>query len=442
MTRLSPSIKLLGVGALAIVLAPVLAQSSVSNSGQDRLAELKHFEARMVVKRAEAAALPDTDASKTARMQLLGGPLEQLGLARTYVGDVQGGLDALDERAAILRGRGESRPEDRTRAAAASAEDAIAAIVREARQRRIVIINESHHVPMHRAFTMALARELRKVGYTYFAAETFSNNKLMQAPASGTASAGVLLPVMHKGYVDRNTGFFTNEPVFANLLRDAARNGWKFVAYEHDPASREDEAKLPFEQRQNLREAGQARNVLDRILANDPNAKVLIHAGYGHASKTDLGKFQMMAWHLKKMSGLDPLTVDQTTMFQRVRPAAENPLYPELVRKTRGRPVVLRAANGKAEIFSTPGYDLQVTHPPYPVEPKTGRAAWLSQLAGFTPWPIPESLMPASGRRLILALRQGAPDDEVPLDVVLLIAGEKAPMLMLPAGPFELKTQD
>lgn len=158
----------------------------------------------------------------------------------------------------------------------------------------------------------------------------------------------------------------------------------------------------------------------------------------------DLGKFQMMAWHLKKLSGLDPRTVDQTTMFERGRAAAENPLYPELITKTGGKPVVLRAQNGQAEVFGTfpGGYDLQVTHPPYPVDPKTGRAAWLSQLAGFKPMRIPQTLMPASGRRLVQALRQGAADDEVPLNAVLLTAGEKAPMLMLPPGPFELKTQD
>jgi len=48
---------------------------------------------------------------------------------------------------------------------------------------------------------------------------------------------------------------------------------------------------------------------------------------------------------------------------------------------------------------------------------------------------IPEKLMPTSERRLVLALRQGSGEDEVPLDVVLLKAGGKAPMLMLPPGP-------
>ena len=165
MRRRSPSLPDAVVAALAIAfaLAPALAQSP-SRNGPNRLTELKHFEEIVLAKRGEASVLPDTDAGKRARIQLLGGPLEQLGLARTFVGDVQGGLDALDERASRLFARRESKPEDRTRVAAVVAEDAIAAIVREARQRRIVIINESHHVPMHRAFTMALARELRKVG--------------------------------------------------------------------------------------------------------------------------------------------------------------------------------------------------------------------------------------------------------------------------------------
>jgi hypothetical protein len=444
MNRSSSSINLFGAAAFAFVLGPAMAQSPAHGSGVNRLADLKHFEAQVVARRAEAAALPNTIESKKVQILLLNGPLQQLGLARTYVGDVRGGLDSFDESTALLNPKLESNAEARARAAAASAEDAISAIVREARQRQIVIINESHHVPMHRAFTMVLARELRKVGYTYFAAETFSNNQLRRHSAGENPASSIPRPVMHKGYVDRATGYYTNEPVFANLLRDAASSGWKFIAYEYEPASREEESKLPFEQRQNLREAGQARNVIDRILAKDPKAKVLIHAGYDHASKNDVGKFQMMAWHLRKMSGIDPLTVDQTTLFQRVRAEVEHPLYPEIAKKIGGKPVVLRAPNGQAEIFdkSAGGYDLQVTHPPYPIDAATGRAGWLSQLAGFAPVPIPEKLLPSSGRRLVLALPQGSREDEVPLDTVLLEAGQKAPMLMLPPGPFELKTQD
>lgn len=54
---------------------------------------------------------------------------------------------------------------------AVAAEDALQAIVREARKRQIVILNEAHHIPVHRLFAGRLAAELRKIGFAYFAAE-------------------------------------------------------------------------------------------------------------------------------------------------------------------------------------------------------------------------------------------------------------------------------
>ena len=54
----------------------------------------------------------------------------------------------------------------------AAAEDSIAAIVREARTKRVVLINETHQVPLHRAFAQRLAAELRKSGYSYLACES------------------------------------------------------------------------------------------------------------------------------------------------------------------------------------------------------------------------------------------------------------------------------
>lgn len=39
-------------------------------------------------------------------------------------------------------------------------------------QQRVVFINEAHHVPQHRAFSILLLRHLRMAGFTHFAAET------------------------------------------------------------------------------------------------------------------------------------------------------------------------------------------------------------------------------------------------------------------------------
>src|SRR5690606_30693618 len=50
---------------------------------------------------------------------------------------------------------------------------ALPAIVNLSRDLRIVMINEGHHVPMHRAFTTTVVASLRHHGFTHLGAETF-----------------------------------------------------------------------------------------------------------------------------------------------------------------------------------------------------------------------------------------------------------------------------
>lgn len=411
----------------ALALALSLAQAQVHSSrGEHLLKELTAKEATLAAARSQSAALPNTPAADRQRFGLLSGPLQLVGNARMFVGDAHGALDALDESIALGPAKTPPTPEALARIAATSPVDAISAIVGEARQRQVVILNESHHVPMHRAFAMQLARELRKLGYTHLAAETFYPK------------------MMSQGYVGYGSGYYTQDPVFANFVRDAAKDGWKFVGYEHEPADIEADNQLPPDEQRRQRESGQARNLVERILAQEPQAKIFIFVGYGHARKTTTGSVRMMADYFKEMSKIDPLSIDQTLMFAHVRAEAEHPLYPALASKGGGKSVVLRGANGAYQVFASPpgAYDMQVIHPALPIDPATGRAAWLSQLGGASPHAVPQQLMPTSGRRVVLAMRPKAAIDEVPLDVVLLEAGKKAPMLMLPSGPFELKTVD
>lgn len=74
--------------------------------------------------------------------------------------------------------------------------------------------------------------------------------------------------------------------------------------------------------------------------------------------------------------------------------------------------------------------DMQVIYPRYAFH--DGRPDWLRTLAGRSPRPVPAALLPQQGRRIVKALRVGAPQDAVPADVVLVEAGK--PVLMLPPG--------
>jgi len=51
-------------------------------------------------------------------------------------------------------------------------------------------------------------------------------------------------------------------------------------------------------------------------------------------------------------------------------------------------------------------------------------------------------LLPKQGERLVQVFAANAPDDAVPLDQVVVKAGEAAPMLMIPNIPVRFATQD
>jgi hypothetical protein len=303
--------------------------------------------------------------------------------------------------------------------ASARAEDALAAIVREARSRQIVILNEAHHVPFHRQFAARLAGELRKIGFEYLAAEAFVPD----------------MP-LHPVAVNRQMGFYVNEPMYGAFVRSAIRNGWSFVGYDHDPtgASPEDSERL--------RELGAARNLVERIFAKNPKAKVFMYVGYGHAGKQHAANkdgWKSVATLLRETLGIDPLTIEQTTMYGRGDVRVDHPLYRAAMQRfAPSVPVVLAAPEGGYVVVGTrPGsFDMQVFHPDETGHGKEGRPLWMQRQAGLAPQPVPAGLLPAQGRRLIQAFHAEDGIDAVPLDMVMVEAGKPAPALMLPEGRF------
>lgn len=203
--------------------------------------------------------------------------LQSLATARNFAGDDVGAIAAHD---AGFTGRSSATLSESERAliAESTAEDALQAIVAAAKSRQIVILNEAHHVAMNRAFAMRLARELRKLGFEYLACEGFTNAIAL------SGYTGPLPKPLEKGYPAINTGFYVRDPYFGQFLRETIQDGWKFVAYEHIESDRD----VPGIERVRRREEGQANNLIERILRNDPTAKVFIYAGYAHAAKVAL----------------------------------------------------------------------------------------------------------------------------------------------------------
>ena len=249
---------------------------------------------------------------------------------------------------------------------------------------------------MNRAFTQRLAAELRKIGYTYLACETFY-------PAASAQPR----------YVTAAHGYYVQEPAFATFVNDAIASGWTLVPYEHiQDTSVIDQAELA-----KLREAGQANNIHERIFARDPRAKVLIHVGYGH--------------------------LDKTALFAHADRTRESPAYrPLLAKFAATQPFILQRADGSTPVLLNQSrfVDMQVIFPDYGHQ--HGRPDWLVSLAGRTASPVPAALLPATGRRLVLAYDKAHGADALAVDAVLVQAGQPAPSLMLPPGEMRLETQE
>lgn len=359
---------------------------------------------------------------------------QSLGWVRSMVGDYTGAL-------AAHRGPGEARgampPVEAAKVAETvegyDAVPAIEAIVAAARDRQIVILNEAHHVSRHRAFAQLLAVRLREIGFEYLACETFS-------PFTDE--------LQKRGHVTTRDGFYTKEPLFADFVRQSLALGYIPVAYEIQGGSSKKDAS-PADSI-NERETAQAANLVKRIFAQKPKARVFIYVGYSHLKKVEATRpeepgrtVQWMAGRLKTATGIDPLTIDQVAMtdpepwtlhaavLERVFSSAGAKAPAVVLQRGGAQPghLVLGTYKGDAE--------MQVFH--RPTNYVQGRPDWLGMGGYRKPQEIPAELLPTTGRRLIKALVEGEGESAIAMDQVIVEADSKSvPVLMLPAGRFRL----
>lgn len=301
--------------------------------------------------------------------------------------------------------------------------DAIAEIVKRARRTRVVILNESHETSRGRAFGLELARALRPHGYSLLALEALSNR-------SGA-------PALRTNAVPLDAGFYTKDPVLADMIVQAIRIGYRALAYENVPEE-------GYAQSQTDREQGQAQN-LNNILSLEPKSKLLVLVGHSHVAESALpGRggvgTEWMAARLKRMSGIDPLTIDQASLSETSTNRTVRDAHGIASRGLRARSAIL-FEKGSPLVYGqySEAVDLQVVHPRTIC--MSGRPDWLTGLRR-RPKPIPRHLLPLSGRRLVQAFAKNAPSNAVPLDQVIVEAGRRPPSMMLPDQPIRYQVQD
>ncbi len=301
-------------------------------------------------------------------------------------------------------------------------EPAIEAIVRAAEGKRVVMINEAHHSPRHRAFSHQLMLALRKAGFTHFAAETFCNG-------CQTLLAG--------GAPTRQTGYYTMEPVFGDLARQAAAAGYKLVGYEMRFDQMPPTGTNPATAEAiNHRERAQAENLKAQLDA-DPAMRVLVHVGFGHLNETSPERATHLFGGRLKELGEDPLTVDQIEGTPQADAAYDSALYRAYVTRfgAPAAPVVL--VNDPAHRFSINLVDLSVIHPTQ--HEVAGRPDWLAMDGYRRPYAV--VLAPLATRSLVRAFVVGEPAGAIAMDQMLVEPGAAAVTLMLPAGDYRVVRQ-
>ena len=312
--------------------------------------------------------------------------------------------------------------------------DAIAAIDSIADKNQVIMINEEHRTPFHRALTLQLLAKLYSKGFRYFAAETVNEEDA---------------ELNKRGYPVQKTGTYTADPVYADVIRTALRLGYKIVPYE----TRDATCKSPEDNPEfcnDRRERDQAKNLYERILKDDPQAKIFVHVGRGHNSKAAISKeFNFMAYYFREISKIEPFTIDQLRFSERRNRAMEQPLYRLLTKvNLLQKPSVYRAASGKFYNQGA-GYDMLVFHPR--LSYKNGRATFLEMNGLRKAEKIKlkklnlkskNQIFTQSEPVLIQAFYAVESAEAVPVDQIILRPKQPAASLMLPEGKFLVRAMD
>lgn len=326
-------------------------------------------------------------ADKSAAFRLIFG--QYMSWYQTFIGDYPDAASsfsirqpaAADDRASPLAGD------------TYTARPALEAIPALARNYRLVFLNEAHNIPLTRTLTVQLLPGLRKAGFTYLAIET-----LYQADAA----------LEKRGYPTAESGFYTEEPISAELVRTALKLGFTLVPYEALSDATGD-----------AREAEQARNIYAAVFKKDPAARLVVEAGYAHIQKA--GSFLnglTMAQHLFKLSGIDGLSVEQTIMIPHPAPEDDHPYYVAIEKKLQpSAPIVFVDAANKPWSLRA-GYDVSVVFPAQTL--RRGRPTWLALGALRQPLFVSGDRCEEHFPCLIEARYAGEGRDAIPADRMVL----------------------
>lgn len=297
------------------------------------------------------------------------------------------------------------------------AQPALQAIPALARGYRAVFLNEDHTNAQTRSLTVALLAPLRAEGFNTFAAETLYQRGIPALRASGEVTDA--------------SGFYTREPVYAEMVRTALRLGYRVIAYEAADTAHAQ-----------AREADEAANLYRRAFVGHPDARLVVNAGFAHIQKH--GRYlggRSMAEDFMRSSGIVPLAIEQTMLTGHLRRSYNNPYWRAVIAALHPRqPIVFVDAQGRPWSLLPRDYDVSVF---FPREREAdGRPTWLGLWGLRVPAPLPAGLCHGHYPCLVEARRPGLSRASIPADRVLLRCGTQTRALWLRPGTYDLLALD
>ncbi len=279
-------------------------------------------------------------------------------------------------------------------------------ILEQSKNADVTIINEAHHLPQHRIFTQSLLQGLYEVGYRYLGLEALFDTLINERK----------YPVLESGY-------YTKEPEFGNLITEALDIGFTLFGYEASQGKNGKE-----------REIEQATNI-QKFIESHPPAKVLLHCGYAHAYENEYPAWgKAMAGRLKENMKIDPFTIDQT-LFSEKSDRENNHLFMKL--NNANYPIILIDENG--QVFNGFGEnrqtDIAILHPQ--TKYINGRPGW--QTKGKQEYAIPHSKIKSNTPLMVHAYRNNEFDHQgIPADLIEISEEHAQHALYLKKGKYEI----
>ena len=327
-------------------------------------------------------------------------------------------------------------------------ENSLTQITRLAKTARVVLINEGHDLANTRYFVLKVLQALKLLGFNSYGAETFGwTDKDLQK----------------RKYPVDSTGYYTKEPVYGEVVREAIKMGYQLFPYEDSVHYRTRKIKLDtlgsfmviypeihdtarFIVKPNgeqtyytgkaheYREINQAKNIIN-YLRTHPDAKAIIHVGYSHLCRDGY----LMGFHLDTVLHEKMLTIDQVSLREHSDTAHEEPFYRQhdfndytSFTNSTGAPYI-PGENSDCRV------NIAVAHPR--TKFINGRPDWLYKMPGRKEYAtaafgkmVPPSILIAFYKDEYKNAKQHA----IPIDILELTKNTNNPPLLLRAGSFTI----